>query len=45
MTISSIGIDDIRASVDLALQELHDSLRKVNHEVSGNFTKSRICLS
>ncbi|CAI7596131.1 unnamed protein product [Penicillium manginii] len=36
MTISAIGIDDVRASVDLALEELHDSLRKVNHEIWSN---------
>lgn len=34
MTVSAINIESVRASVDLALQELHDSLRQVNHEVS-----------
>jgi len=34
MTISNIDIGDVRASVDLAIEELHDSLRKVNHGVS-----------
>lgn len=41
MTISALGIDDVRASVDLALEELHNSLRKVNHEVSGYFPQLR----
>jgi hypothetical protein len=45
MTISAIGIDDVRASVDLALEELHDSLRKVNHEVRGNFSNCEFALS
>lgn len=34
MTVSSVGIEEVRAAVDVALDELRESLRKVNQEVS-----------
>lgn len=34
MTVSSVGIEEVRAAVNVALDELRESLRKVNHEVS-----------
>ncbi|KAJ5227638.1 uncharacterized protein N7469_007644 [Penicillium citrinum] len=36
MTISNIDIGDVRASVDRAIEELHDSLRKVNQGIWSN---------
>lgn len=42
MTISSIDIGDVRASVDIAIEELNDSLRKVNHEVSEKMSLNRV---
>jgi hypothetical protein len=34
MTITSVGIEEVRAAVNVALDELQESLRKVNQEVS-----------
>jgi aspartate aminotransferase-like enzyme len=34
MTLSTMGTDDVRASVDAALAALEKSLRQVNHEVN-----------
>lgn len=34
MTLSTVGTDDVRASVDEALATLEKSLREVNHEVN-----------
>ncbi|KAJ5159383.1 uncharacterized protein N7482_006387 [Penicillium canariense] len=36
MTVSSVGMVDIRAAVDAALEQLHEELRKVNHEIWSN---------
>lgn len=33
MTVSSVGMEEVRAAVNVALDELRESLRKVNHEV------------
>ncbi|KAJ5313161.1 uncharacterized protein N7443_000045 [Penicillium atrosanguineum] len=33
MTLSTVGTDDVRASVDVALAALEKSLREVNHEI------------
>lgn len=33
MTMSSVGTEEVRAAVNVALDELRESLRKVNHEV------------
>ncbi|KAJ5371513.1 uncharacterized protein N7496_007605 [Penicillium cataractarum] len=36
MTVSSVGIEEVRAAVDVALDELRESLRKVNQEIWSN---------
>lgn len=41
MTISSAGIEEVRAAVNVALDELRESLRKVNHEVG---TSELLCI-
>lgn len=40
MSVSTVGIEEVRASVDAAIETLQESLRQVNHEVSCNFQKS-----
>ncbi|KAJ6105022.1 hypothetical protein N7486_003711 [Penicillium sp. IBT 16267x] len=36
MTVSAVQLEAVRASVDAALETLHDSLRKLNHEIWSN---------
>ncbi|KAF7717785.1 Peptidase M20 domain-containing protein 2 [Penicillium ucsense] len=36
MSASPAQIEDIRVAVDAAIDELHDSLRKINHEIYSN---------
>ncbi|CEJ57947.1 Putative Metal-dependent amidase/aminoacylase/carboxypeptidase [Penicillium brasilianum] len=36
MTISSVGMEEVRAAVDVALDQLRDSLRTVNQEIWSN---------
>ncbi|KAJ5772567.1 hypothetical protein N7520_003096 [Penicillium odoratum] len=33
MSVSAVQLDSVRASVDAALETLHESLRKLNHEI------------
>lgn len=33
MTVTSVGLEEVREAVDVALDELRESLRKVNQEV------------
>lgn len=33
MTVTSVGMEEVRAAVNVALDELRESLRKVNQEV------------
>ncbi len=41
MTVSSVGIEEVRVAVNVALDELRESLRKVNHEVG---TSELVCI-
>lgn len=34
MTVSTVQLETVRASVDAALETLNESLRKLNHEVN-----------
>lgn len=37
MTASTVQINEVRAAVDAAIDELQQSLRKINHEVGAPF--------